>query len=205
MPIPDHIRASAYARQRLQHELAPQLRYHSLAHTRDDVVPAVMRLAKLIGVDEADQRLLHTAAWYHDLGFAVQRDDHEAVGARIAATTLPRFGYSDDQIARIMGMIAATRLPQTPQSLLEELLADGDLDSLGRDDFLTTSLNLRTELYLYGTTIPELEWYARQLDFLTSHRYWTAAARSLRDMGKQQNIVLLGKLLQDGESGSAKE
>jgi hypothetical protein len=32
-------------------------------------------------------------------------------------------------------LIMVTRLPQTPNSLLEEIIADADLDSLGRADF----------------------------------------------------------------------
>ena len=45
--------------------------------------------------------LLRTAAYFHDLGFVEQREQHEAIGARVAAETLPRFGYRPDQIALI--------------------------------------------------------------------------------------------------------
>lgn len=198
MPFPNYARASAYACHQLEQQLSPDLRYHSLSHTRDDVVPAVTRLATQANVSPLHLLLLRTAAWYHDSGFIVCRDEHEAISARIAADVLPRFGYSTSQIAQIQGMIAATRLPQTPHTPLEALLADADLDSLGREDFLTTSLNLRDELCLYGTAIADAEWYTRQISFLQSHRYFSAAARELRDAQKQRNIALLGKLVSLG-------
>jgi hypothetical protein len=112
---------------------------------------------------------------------------------------LPRFGYTPSQVTAIEGMIMATRLPQTPHTLLEQILADADLDSLGRDDFLQMSLALFVELAARGDEIPEAVWYARQLDFLRSHRYFTRAARALRDAGKLRNIALLEQLV--GQAG----
>ena len=195
MTLPDYEWAYIYAYTRLEHELAPALSYHSLAHTCDDVVPATERLASIIGVTAEDLLLMRTAAWYHDIGFVEQRAEHEAISARIAMRVLPHFGYSEAQITMIEGMIMATRLPQTPHTLLEQIIADADLDSLGREDFLTTSLALRVELAAAGTLITAVEWYDRQLQFLRNHSYFTSAARTLRNAQKQQNIVLLMELL----------
>lgn len=121
--------ARAYALQRLERELAPELTYHSLAHTRDDVAPATLRLSAIIGVSGEQRILLHTAAYFHDLGFVIQRADHELLSARIAAEMLPTFGYTPAQIEIVHGMIMATKLPQSPRTILEQLLADADLDA----------------------------------------------------------------------------
>jgi uncharacterized protein len=91
-------RARHYDLTRLAHELSPALRYHSLAHTRDDVVPAAERLATLEGVDGEALLLVRTAAYYHDLGFVIQRADHEGASAQIAATILPDYGYTPAHI-----------------------------------------------------------------------------------------------------------
>ena len=77
---PDFDSARAYALRRLEHELSPALCYHSVVHTRDDVVVAAERLAALEGVDDAALLLLRTAAYFHDLGFLEQRDQHENAG-----------------------------------------------------------------------------------------------------------------------------
>ncbi len=197
MPPPDFDRARQYALNRLTHELSPQLVYHSLWHTQDDVVPAAERLAALAGVEAMDKLLLSTAAWYHDVGFVVQRVNHEDVGMQIVSDVLPKFGYTPEQIDRIRGMIAATKLPQSPRTLLEEILADADLDALGREDFLPRSQVLRAELAEFGATSTDKEWLQVQLDFQQGHRYFTQAARTLRGPQKEKNTALVIKLLSD--------
>jgi len=93
-------------------------------------------------------------------------------------------------------MIMATQLPQSPRTPLEEILADADLDVLGRENYWQRSADLREELAGSGTQLDDERWFASQLKVLRSHRYWTAAARALRDKGKKRNIeglrVLLG-------------
>jgi uncharacterized protein len=193
--LPDFASARSYALARLERELSPVLCYHSLTHTRDDVVVAVERLAAQEGVAGEALLLLRTAAYFHDLGFIEQRDQHEAIGARVASAALPRFGYRPDQIALIEGMIMATRLPQTPHTLLERILADADLDVCGRDDFLALNRCLRAELAATGSTTNDREWYSGQLSFMWAHRYWTASARASRDQVKRANIAALEQLL----------
>jgi uncharacterized protein len=180
---------------RLEQDLPPELYYHSVTHTRDDVAVAVERLAAEEGVDGEALLLLRTAAYFHDLGFVEQREQHELIGARLASEVLPRFGYLPSQIALIHSMIMATRLPQTPHTLLECILADADLDVCGRSDFLKLNGCLRAELAAAGRVSSDREWYSEQLDFLRSHRYWTAAARRARDHVKLENIAAMERLL----------
>jgi uncharacterized protein len=194
MTRPDFDAAAAYAFERLAVELSEALLFHSLAHTRDDVLPALERLAATEHVTGMPLLLLRTAACFHDIGYVERRDGHEAAGVRIAAAALPRFGYSPAQIHTVAGMILSTRLPQNPRSLLARLLADADLDSLGRADFFDRNQALRAELVAFGIVASDAEWYATQLHFLRSHRYWTSAARELRDAVKAQNLAALARL-----------
>lgn len=191
----DFLRAQEYAIERLKHELAAELTYHSIWHTHDDVVPSAERLALQSGVAGDDLVLLRTAAYYHDIGFIEQRNGHEVVGVRIASTVLPNFGYSSAAIQTISAIIMSTRLPQSPHTLLEQVLADADLDVLGRTDFFERNRALRTELAWYGTGVSDIVWYRGQIQFLSQHRYWTAAANELRNPGKQHNLMLLHELL----------
>jgi len=124
---PDFQGAQAYALGRLERELSPKLIYHSLAHTRDGVVAASERLASMENVDGESLVLLLTAAYFHDIGFVVQCENHEEAGCSIAEEALPEFRYSSDQILAIKRMILATKLPQNPETRPEEILADGVL------------------------------------------------------------------------------
>src|SRR5512146_2926732 len=126
MPQADFDRAREHALERMARELSPLLVYHSLAHTRDDVVPAAERLAALEGVDGEDLLLLRTAAYYHDIGFVERREDHESAGIRIIREVLPAFGYSSEQVETVCDLVATTRPPQTPHNLVEQILADAD-------------------------------------------------------------------------------
>ncbi len=205
MKQPDFEQARRYALERLEQELSLQLVYHSLWHTRDDVAPAAERLAALEGVTGEDLLLLKTAAFYHDIGFIERRVDHEEAGARIAAEVLPGFGYNPMQIELIRGMILATKVPQSPTTRLEQILADADLDVLGREDvFLLRLQNLRDELAAFGVVMTDEEWYNAQLKFLQAHRYFTPAARSLRDTQKKHNLEIIIGLVGQFRSGLAK-
>lgn len=192
--------ARQYALRRLECELSPRLFYHRLAHTRDDVVPAAERYLAMIGVNGEASLLVRTAAYFHDLGFIERATNHEAIGVQIAAEVLPNFGYEPTHIWTIGGMILATKLPQSPHTLLEQVLADADLDLLGRDDFLALNQALRAELAASGKLMTDEQWYDGQLRFIQSHRYWTAAARALRDARKQENIEALTKLLSQSQA-----
>jgi uncharacterized protein len=92
-------------------------------------------------------------------------------------------------------MVMATKLPQSPQSLLEELLADADLDVLGRSNFFARNQDLRDELARQGSKMSDEQWYSSQLQFLKAHRYRTTGARTLRDDGKKANCTALQSLL----------
>ena len=190
-------RARAYALQRLERELSPHLVYHGLFHTRDEVVPAAEILAAMEGVQDEQLYLLLTAAWFHDLGHLHQSLDHEQISAQIAVQVLSSFGYTENQVEIVRRAILATALPQSPQTPLEEILVDADLDVLGRETFMQRNLDLRCELYYFGKDFTDEQWYAYQLDFILGHQYFTASAHTLRDRQKSLNITDLQHRLRE--------
>jgi uncharacterized protein len=203
MKLPDLDRARDYALHRLERELPVALTYHTLAHTRDDVVPAAERLAALEGITGEGLLLVLTAALYHDLGFVEKPQDHEATSARLAAQVLPRFGYRPTQVRAVQGMILATHIPQRPHTPLEEIVADADLDVLGRNDFWARNGALRAEMEALGGAMTDEAWYRGQLGFLRAHRYFTASARALRQAGKERHMAEMEALLaQCGAQGT---
>jgi uncharacterized protein len=202
MNTPDFTGAVAYAIGRLRSELSPQFTYHNLWHTQHEVMPAAIQFARMSRSDEMDIQLLTVAAAFHDIGFTEVKQNHELTGARIVAQVLPDFGFSSIQIEIIMGLILATRLPQNPRTLLEECLADADMDVLGRDDFTARNRCLRDEIANAGRHFSDQSWLEEQLDFAKSHTYFTVAARDLRDEYKKQNIFMMQQHLAELKDGS---
>jgi len=190
-------KAKQYVLERLEKELSPGLYYHGLRHTSEDVVPATEVFAKGEGIQGEDLALLLTAAWFHDLGFIELRAGHEAAGARIASAVLPGFGYSEEGIQIVKGIIMATVVPQGPATILEQILADADLDVLGRDDFMLRNGYLRRELAFFGQEFTDTQWFSGQLRFIEPHTYFTASARALRGPGQAKNVADLKQKLEE--------
>jgi uncharacterized protein len=184
-----------YVLGRMRDGCGPGLPYHNLWHTWHDVLPAARRLARMEGLPEEAQELLLASAWLHDIGYLEQYPNNEPIAARMAAATLPGFGYSAQQTQKVVRIILATQLPQKPKSILQQILCDADLDSLGRKNFLKLSHDLHREICMLVRSIPITEWYSMQLTFLQSHRYFTRSAKALRNEGKRRNIEKLKRLL----------
>jgi uncharacterized protein len=173
---------------RLKKELSANYIYHNIDHT-NDVYNAAENIGRLEKISDADMKLLLTAALYHDAGFLRFSKGHEEESCRMAAEVLPGYGYTEMDINLICGMIRATRVPQSPKTLLERILVDADLDYIGRDDFFDVGHRLFKELSLTGAIGDEMEWDKLQLDFMEGHSYFTKTAIDLREAKKQANMA----------------
>ena len=180
-----------YIHEKLQKNLSPTLTYHGFHHTLD-VVDAAMKIANLEGiVDNESLVLLETATLFHDLGFISTYRNHEEEGCRIAELILPSFQYSKSQIETINGMIMATKIPQKPHNILEQIIADADLDYLGREDFEPIADSLFQELRQREMVADIETWNKIQVKFLESHHYWTKSTIALRNENKTKHLKAL--------------
>ncbi len=183
----NYYKAERHIMKVLQKGLTDKLHYHSIKHTQD-VVKAVERLALMEGVTDEGLFLLKSAATYHDAGFVEQYDRNEPVGARLAEEILPKYGYTNQHIETIKELIYATQIPHQPKNKLEEIICDADLDYLGRDDFHEIADKLRRELREHGKLDSDRKWDEIQVQFLTSHRYFTETAIQTRRPKKLKNL-----------------
>lgn len=171
----------------LKENLPEHLSYHSVLHVKD-VIKAAEEIGKSENVNEEELLLLKTAALFHDSGFLEGAKDHEEKSCEIAQKYLPDYGYSQESIEKIKGMIMATKIPQAPQNHLEQILADADLDYLGREDFFKIGDKLFDELTMFGIVNSEKDWNQLQEKFLESHHFWTKTAIESRNLKKQENL-----------------
>ena len=87
---PKHVGAIEYALLRLTTELAPELTYHNLSHTLEEIMPTVLCLAEVCGLSLQERHLLQVAAAYHDIGFIDTYAEHERAGIFIMAQILAK-------------------------------------------------------------------------------------------------------------------
>ncbi len=199
----DYKKAEDYIFQRLKNELPSNLYYHDINHTYD-VVNAADAIAKSEKVSEEDFIIVKTAALFHDSGFIVRYLNNEPLGAHIAQQALPNFGYNQEQIKTISEIILATGLPRNPQTHLEKIMCDADLDYLGRDDYYQLSGQLQKELMEYGLIMSLKEWYEFQIGFLAKHEFYTQSSIKLREQKKQTQLGLLQESLKNYYAYNAK-
>lgn len=179
---------------RLENELPAYLTYHSAEHTQY-VLNKAVEIATHENVKGEDLDLVKFAALYHDVGFLVQKDDHEALGCEIIRKECTAYGLSDSAIERICGMVMATKIPQNPQNLLEEIVADADLEYLGTEHFDIGSDRLYRELKYDDPKFSMKQWLEIQIKFLSAHHYHTNFCRLHREPKKWEHIERLKEKL----------
>jgi predicted metal-dependent HD superfamily phosphohydrolase len=174
-------------------KLPDHLTYHNLDHTAYVLEKAIF-LAKESHVSAEDLHLLKLAALFHDTGFIDNPKDHEEKGCKIAEGYLAK-GYSKAELDKIYGMIMATKIPQSPTTLLENILADADLEYLGTDLFEQIGESLFTELKHFNPNFTEQAWDELQLVFMQKHHYHTEYCQKHREPKKQENLLTVKKRL----------
>jgi uncharacterized protein len=174
-------------------KLPSHLTYHNLNHTAYVLEKAVF-LAEQSEVNSSDLELLKLAALFHDTGFIDNPKDHEEKGCKIAEGYLSK-EYSKSDLTKIYGMIMATKIPQSPSTLLEKILADADLEYLGTDLFEQIGESLFTELKHFNPNFTAQAWDELQLVFMQKHNYHTDYCQKYREPKKQENLLIVKKRL----------
>ena len=74
---------------------------------------------------------------------------------------------------------------------INRILADADLDYLGRDDFFIIGDQLFNELKATNTVNKVSDWDQIQIKFLENHHYFTNTAQTLRGASKGKNLQII--------------
>lgn len=175
---------------RLYKGLPSYLTYHNVPHTQYVLDKAVF-LAKKEDCNEDEIRLISVAALYHDAGFLIRRENHEALGCDLVRKELPKQGFNSEEIETICEMIMATKVVQNPENKLERILVDADLFYLGTADYFHFSGLLKTELLHFNPSLDEEQWRNIQIDFLTVHQYYTDYGKCCLHPVKMANLKLI--------------
>jgi predicted metal-dependent HD superfamily phosphohydrolase len=166
----------------------PDLIYHDIKHTKD-VVTTATRIANHYQLNDEDFFIVVTAAWFHDTGYFLNKTDHENQSATNAAEFLKQLKVDDAVIEKVKGCILATRMPQNPEGLLQQILCDADLYHLGTDDFADRSKLMRKEMEsCKHVEIDKQLWREKTIELMEAHHYFTDYAQLLLNDQKEKNL-----------------
>lgn len=168
-----------------------KLQFHNEIHIQE-VSDAAQKIAEHYQLEEREFTIVLIAAYFHDTGyFDGGYPEHEIRGANLADSFLRGKESDEDFIKTVHNCILATRLPQNPKNLLEEIVCDADMFHFGIDSFKTRNKLMRKEAEAFGGKVNKNEWLKNTIKLLEKHQYHTDYCRNLLEQKKQQNIEWL--------------
>lgn len=176
-------------------EVPPHIVYHDLLHTQE-VAEAVCEIGLQCGLDTESIKILQISAWFHDTGHCKTALGHEEISAIIAENYLK--DLDRNLFEKIKGCILATKMPQNPQNLLQQIICDADLFSLGTPCFYDRSMLLKKEWeFLDNKKFSDIEFCEQNIRFLQQHQYFTPYGKTILTKGKELNILSEQNRLKD--------
>ena len=166
----------------LINKLDKSIHFHTLQHTQE-VLAGSETMADYYHLDDEDRYALMLASWFHDTGYTGGKAmGHENVSIDLVTKFLNDHKVSQQVVNKVIGCINATRLPQTPHTLIEQIICDADLFHLGTSSFREKNKLLREELNDFGNMeLSKKDWRKKNIEFLTKHTYFTSYAKENLD------------------------
>ena len=166
----------------------------NLNHTKTVALRA-NEIALNYSLTETEFFIVASAAWFHDVGHlfgpAAAHEEKSVIAMR---TYMVKHGLDSGILNSIEQCILATKLPQDPKSLPEEIVCDADCYHLGTNEFYIINEQVKKEFELRNN-LPPVNWDESTVHLLEQHTYFTPYCQALLDAGKQKNIEFLRKKL----------
>lgn len=169
--------------------------YHNPEHTQL-VYDRATYLALAEWVDGEDLEDLQIACYFHDTGFTEQYQKNEHIWARIARKWLTEKWHTEDRIEKIEGIIMATVLFSKPQTHLECIIQDADLDNIGTKSEFFFSQRMLEELRTIGwVEISDCSYWQFVFTLLTKYKFHTDTAKNERHDQQLRDVDHMEKYL----------
>ncbi len=176
--------------------------FHDIDHTTS-VVAAIKQLCNIANLKDHEKLDLTIAAWFHDLGYTSNPQDHEFESAKMAADFLEGNSMPAGNIEKIKNLILATNINWSGQDYHSLLLKDADLSHLASDNFFDINNKLRREnKHRNGSEISDADWLKSNISFLEAHNYKSKEGKILFEEKKLQilnKLKLMAKSNQETE------
>jgi len=177
-----------YAYDCFQNTEMGRLPFHNLKHT-ESVAGYAKQVAHHYKLDEHDNFIVVASAWFHDLGYSADRANHESIGAEAAGKFLAGHDLPAADIDAVKGCILATKMPQNPHNLLEDIVCDADLFHIGTTHFSDFNKLMRKESAVISHSKTDKDvWRNNTINFMDAHHFHTDYAKLLLNDQKQKNL-----------------
>jgi len=181
----------------LTNKLPSSSHYHSLEHTIG-VVETSQEIARAYDIEQEDFEDLIIASWFHDIGHIVSPEDHEQRSSVMASEYLTKKNHPKARISKIREIIVSTHVDIPSNGLLQEIIHDADIQSIGSKDFFSIGDNLRKEWeQINEMYYSQREWNELQLQFLESNNFFTKEAKRRFGPIREENIKIAKSRLDD--------
>lgn len=166
--------------------------FHDETHVLD-VVAAVREMADYYMLSPKDRFIVICSAYFHDVGYVTGgADQHEERSADFADEFLKEVNAEEDIRQQVIACILATKMPQHPEGLLQQIVCDADLFHLGGVNFAERNKLMRKEAEMVkGEEIDKNLWRAHTIRLMENHHYHTKYAQERRENIKKENLNAL--------------
>jgi predicted metal-dependent HD superfamily phosphohydrolase len=198
------LKVEKYVSDILTKKTPPENVYHNLTHTKS-VVKVVKDISDSENLTDEEKEIVIIAAWFHDVGYLETCDGHEEISIKYAKEFLEKENYSHENINKITQCILATKLPHLPKNLLDEILCDADIHHIGKKKFFEKSDLLRLEIEKReNKKLDDIDWLNKNIQFLTTHNFFTQYAKINFSERKNKNLIKLKKEIEKLSLGKQK-
>ena len=182
-----------YVTKFLEENASKKIVYHTRQHT-DQVVEMARQMCGHYQLHGNDLLITLVAAQFVDTGYYTDFQQHEAASAQLAENFLKGAGLTDELTKEVKNCLLATRMPQSPENLPQQIVCDAALYHLAAPDFAEQNKLIRKELFLVqGKRVDKNTWRKQTILFLEEHHYFTDYARKNFSKRKKENLQKLKK------------
>lgn len=188
-------KAASFVHSSLNENLKSAYIYHTFYHTQF-VVSKINEIIKNENLSDDEKEIVLLAGWFHDIGYTIDKEKHEDHSIAIAEKFLTKEGYYKNKTKQVAACINATKLNETPQTLLQEILCDADYAHLAAKNYDKLANQLREELENIGCgKFSNPEWMKENIDVFNKHKYYTKYAILNWNIPKNENLISIKKEL----------
>ncbi|AKP50760.1 Pycsar system effector family protein [Cyclobacterium amurskyense] len=192
-----------WIREMFENRQKSEVCYHNMDHSLQ-IVKKVAEIGEYYNLSKEEKEDLYVAGWMHDIGYWEGKGEgHEIKGSEMAQKYLIELGLNQERVDRIKSLILATKVPQNPKNLLEEIICDADLFHLSSERFFEQTLLLKKEKTNLGFEKTSLsEWLKDSRLFMLAHHYHTEYAKIYFQPGKEANLESIEMKIKEAEEHS---